>query len=158
MLTDYSQNLERLEKALGENYRQSPYILNAPGTSLACKVDPFHYLAIEPGFIKYLARWSAMLPERVLETLVKTGNLLCDHSHRVHSVPVHVFEEGRAELVSVNASFVLASFIDRALALHGGAEGPLPVSRLKLLDADRPNTDPLFEDKTPLAALAFGKP
>ncbi|MFZ5425842.1 MAG: hypothetical protein ACOZEN_02615 [Thermodesulfobacteriota bacterium] len=158
MLTDYGQNLERLEKALGENHRQSPHILNTPGTSLACKVDPFHYLAIEPGFIKYLARWAAMLPERVEETLVKTGNLLCDRTRRVHAVPLHVFEEGRTELIRVNASFVLAEFIDRALTMHGGASGPLPVSRLKILDSDRPGTDFLFEGKTPLAALAFGKP
>lgn len=157
-MIDYSESLQRLEKALGENYRESPYILGTPGTSLACKVDPFYYLAIQPGFIKYLSRWAAMLPERVQATLLKTGNMLSNASHDVFTVPLHVFDENSSEVAGVGASFVLASFIDHALAMHGGADGPLPVSGLKILDSDRSKADFLFAGKTPLAALAFGKP
>ncbi len=158
MLTDYTEKLERLEKALGEQYRASPYILGTPGTSLACKVDPFYYLAIEPGFLKYLSRWTAMLPENVAATLVKTGNMLSDAGHKTHTVPLRVFEEGAGQAVTVNASFVLADFIDRAVVRHGGATGPLPVSRLKIVNEDGPRAAFLFEAKTPLQALVFGKP
>jgi hypothetical protein len=157
-MIDYSESLERLEKALGEQYRQSEFILGTPGTSLACKVDPFYYLAIQPGFIKYLSRWAGMFPENVVATLVKTGNMLSDATHSVYTIPLHVFEEGSGEIVSVGASFVLASFIDRALTLHGGTDSPQPVSGLKILESDRAATDFLFEGKTPLQALAFGKP
>ncbi|WP_243360031.1 hypothetical protein [Fundidesulfovibrio terrae] len=158
MLTDYSQSLERLQKALGENYQHSPYILGTPGTSLACKVDPFYYLAIQPGFLKYLSRWAGMLPERVQATLVKTGNMLSDASHSLVTAKLHVFEEGRSSLAEVTASFILAGFIDQALVLYGGRQEPPSVSRLKILDSDRSRTDVLFEGKTPLAALAFGNP
>ena len=158
MLTDFSQNLERLEKALGEQYRQSGFILGTPGTSLACKVDPFYYLAIEPGFIKHLSRWAGMFPESARETLVKTGNLLTDPSRSVFVVPLAVFEEGSSEVVRVGASFVPAAFIDQAVTRHGGADAPLPVSRLRILEADRARAEPFFIGKTPLHNLAFGNP
>lgn len=157
-MIDYSESLDRLEKALGEQYRLSDYILGTPGTSLACKVDPFYYLAIQPGFIKYLSRWARMFPERTEATLIKTGNMLCDATHAVYATPLRVFEEGSGEVFSVDASFVLAPFIDRAAIKYGGAEGPLPVSRLKILESDRAKADFLFEGKTPLQALAFGNP
>ena len=159
-MIDYSESLERLEKALGEQYRESSYILGTPGTSLACKVDPFYYLAIQPGFIKYLSRWAAMLPERAEATLIKTGNMLSDASHTVYATPLSVYEEGLDEdgVISVGASFVLASFIDRAVAMYGGVDRPLPVSRLKILKSDRVKADFLFTGKTPLQDLAFGTP
>lgn len=158
MLADFSRNLERLERALGEQYLRSSYILGTPGTSLACKVDPFYYLAIEPGFVKHLGRWAGMLPKKALKTLVKTGNMLTDHSHVVFSLPLRVYEEGTTSVFGVDASFVLADFIDRAVITHGGAEGPLPVSRLRILESDRARTDFLFSGKTPLQKLAFGNP
>jgi hypothetical protein len=158
-MIDYAQSLERLEKALGEQYRQSPYILGTPGTSLACKVDPFTYLAVQPGFIKYLSRWAGMFPDRVEETLVKTGNMLSDASHRVHTTTLRVYADGAPDApVAVSASFILASFIDQALTLYGGADGPLPVSRLKIMADDQDRAQILFAGKTPLAALAFGNP
>lgn len=158
-MIDYAQSLERLEKALGEQYRRSPYILGTPGTSLACKVDPFIYLAIQPGFIKYLSRWAGMFPERVEATLVKTGTMLSDATRAVHAASLHVFAEGAPDApVAVSASFIQASFIDQAVTVYGGADGPLPVSRLKILDSDRARIEPLFAGKTPLAALAFGNP
>lgn len=158
-MIDYAQSLERLEKALGEQYRQSPYILGTPGTSLACKVDPFTYLAVQPGFIKYLSRWAGMFPDRVEETLVKTGNMLSDASHSKHTVTLRVFADGAPDApVAVSASFILASFIDQAVTLYGGADSPLPVSRLKVLAADEARAQTLFAGKTPLAALAFGNP
>lgn len=158
-MIDYAQSLERLEKALGEQYRQSPYILGTPGTSLACKVDPFTYLAVQPGFIKYLSRWAGMFPERVEQTLVKTGNMLSDASHTEHAATLRVFAEGSPDApVAVKASFILASFIDQAVTLYGGADGPLPVSRLRILGDDQAAAQKLFAGKTPLAALAFGNP
>lgn len=158
-MIDYSESLERLEKALGEQYRVSPHILGTPGTSLACKVDPFHYLAIQPGFVKYLSRFAGMFPEKVLATLVKTGSMLsAGPGHEVHQVPLRVFAEGGSDIVSVSASFLLASFVDHALALYGGLSAPPPVSRLRILTDDRQLTLPIFEGKTPLADVAFGNP
>jgi hypothetical protein len=158
-MIDYSESLERLEKALGGQYAVSPHILGTPGTSLACKVDPFHYLAIQPGFIKYLSRFAGMFQEKVLATLVKTGSMLtAGPGHEVHQVSLRVFEEGGSRIVPVTASFLPASFVDRALALHAGLESPPPVSRLRILLDDRPLTLPLFAGKTPLADVAFGNP
>lgn len=157
-MIDYSEALERIARALGENYRQSPHILGMPGTSLACKVDPFHYLAIEPGFIKYVSRWSAMLPGRVQTALLKTGNLLSDASREVFAVPLRVFGEGSGKIMTVSASFLDASFIDRALSQYAGQETPLPVSRLKILEENRAAAAPLFTGKTPLNSVAFGRP
>lgn len=158
-MIDYSESLERLEKALGEQYKASPYILGAPGTSLACKVDPFHYLAIQPGFVKYLSRFAGMFPVKVLDTLVKTGAMLtAGPDHGISQVHLRVFEEGGTDIVPVTASFLLATFLDRALTLHGGLAAPPPVSRLRILMDDRPLTLPLFEGKTPLADVAFGDP
>jgi hypothetical protein len=156
MLTDFSMNLERLEKALGEQYRQSSFILGTPGTSLACKVDPFYYLAIEPGFIKHLSRWAGMFPESAQATLVKTGNMLTDPSRSVFVIPLAVYEEGSPDVLRVGASFVLATFIDQAVTRYGGADGPLPVSRLRILESDRAKTELLFTGKPPLQGLAFG--
>lgn len=157
-MIDYSLNLERLAKALGEHCRDASFILGQPGTSLALKVDPFHYLAIQPGFLKHLSRWAGMLPAAVEETLIRTGVMLSDASRRVYTVQIRVFEEGAATLTPVNASFLLAVFIDQALAIHGASPDPAPVSRLKILAEDRPKLDILFSGKTPLHALAFGNP
>lgn len=157
-MLDYTQSLERLEKALGEHFRHSPYILGEFGASLACKVDPFYYLAVQPGFIKYLSRWAAMLPEAVEATLVRTGNMLASHDRSVTSVPLRVYEEGRGAILTVNSGFALASFIDRAVAIHAGVPGGLPVSRLRILEDDRDKAAFFFEGKTPLQSFAFGKP
>lgn len=157
-MLDYTRSLERLEKTLGEHFLHSPYILGEFGASLACKVDPFYYLAIQPGFIKYVSRWAAMHPESAEAALVRTGNMLSDKGRTRSTVTLRVYEEGRAAILTVNACFVLASFIDRAVAMHGGLPGGLPVSRLRILEDDRDKTAFLFEGKTPLQSFAFGKP
>ncbi len=157
-MIDYAEALERLSKALGEQYRQSGYILGVPGTSLALKVDPFYYLAIQPGFIKYLARWAGMFPDRAALALLKTGNMLSSADHTVYTTPVAVYAEGAGAANTVGASFVLADFIDKALAMHGGQTASLPVSGLKIVAAERPKLDFLFQGKSPLQALAFGNP
>jgi hypothetical protein len=157
-MIDYSQNLERLEKALGQHCRDKRFILGEFGSSLALKVDPFYYLAIQPGFLKHLSRWAGMLPAIAAQTLIRTGALLSDPSRTVHAVPVRVLEEGSDMVLSVRASFVLASFIDRALAIHGATADAPPVSRLRILDEDRPGLAFLFQGKTPLQSLAFANP
>lgn len=157
-MIDYSQALERLERALGEQYQDSSYILGVFGTSLALKADPFYYLAIQPGFCKYLGRWAAMTPENTLNTLIKTGNLLCGPDRSTHTAQIQIFEDGPGQLLTVNASFILAPFVDQALALHGGQADPPPVSGLKIFSGDRPKLNYLFQGKTPLRDLAFGQP
>lgn len=157
-MIDYSQLLERLERALGEHYQNSSYILGVPGTSLALKVDPFYYLALQPGFVKYLARWAGMFPARAAQTLLKTGNMLSDAGHTIYSTQVKVYAEGAGEVATVGACFILAECIDKALAMYGGVTTPLPVSGLKIVADERARLDFLFQGKTPLQALAFGNP
>jgi len=155
MIVDHNEALDRIARALGERYRQAPYILNLPGQSVACKVDAFHYLAIQPMFIKYLAQWAAMLPSRVEQTLLKTGDLLSDAGHARHYHHIRVLEEGSSEIKAIGASFVLATFIDRALALYGGADRPLPLSGLRIAASEKQALASFFGDRTPLQDLAF---
>jgi hypothetical protein len=155
MIVDHNEALDRIARALGERYRQAPYILNVPGQSVACKVDAFHYLAIQPMFIKYLAQWAAMLPTRVEETLLRTGNMLSDASHAKHYHQIKVVEEGASEAKAIGVSFVLATFIDRALTLYGGGERPLPLSGLRIARSEQETLASFFAGRTPLQDLAF---
>ncbi|MBF0481691.1 MAG: hypothetical protein HQK81_07170 [Desulfovibrionaceae bacterium] len=155
MIVDHNESLDRIARALGERYRQAPYILNVPGQSVACKVDAFHYLAIQPMFVKYLAQWAAMLPARVEETLLKTGSMLSDASRVKHYHQIRVVEEGGGEAKAIGASFVLATFIDHALSLYGGGERPLPLSGLRIAAGEREALAPFFAGRTPLQDLAF---
>ncbi|MDQ7831055.1 MAG: hypothetical protein RDU30_04945 [Desulfovibrionaceae bacterium] len=157
-MIDYGEVLPRLEKALGLRYRDNPDIINVPGTSVACKVDPFAYVAPRPAFVAFLAKWAGTPLAVTEETLVRTGNLLVDASHARLDGPVAILVDGSPRVMRMPLDFIPASFIDRALVLYGGEHGPLPVSRLRLLSSEKARIDAFFSGKPPLLDVAYASP
>lgn len=152
-LKDYQDALTRLQKGLAQAYRDSPQVLNVPGQSVACKVDPEYYLALEPVFTEILARWAVSFPESVLETLKRTGNVVVCKPLSTHIIPLSVTWDGRD--FEVQAMFLLADFVDRALKLYAGATAPLPVADLRIRTADRKALEAFFGGSTPPGSVAY---
>ena len=126
-------------------------MLNVPGQSVACKVDPHYYLALEPVFLILMARWAVSFPEAVLETLTHTGNVIVCKPLSTHMIPLSVTWDSQD--FEVQAVFLLADFVDRALMLYAGAPQPLPVSDLRT--ADRAAVEAFFGPSTPPQGLAY---
>jgi hypothetical protein len=152
-LTDYQDALTRLQKGLASGYSGSPQAINAPGKSLACKIDPDYYLALEPIFSEILSRWAVSFPQGVLDTLTHTGNLVFCKPMNTHIIPLTVNWEGQD--YEVQAAFLTASFVDRALKLYAGVQDPLPVSALRIRADERAAVEAFFGDKTPPGAVAY---
>jgi len=152
-LKDYQDALTRLQKGLAQAYRDSPQVLNLPGQSVACKVDPDYYLALEPVFTEILSRWAVSFPEAVLETLSHTGNAIVCKPLSTHIIPLSVTWDGRD--FEVQAMFLQADFVDRALKLYAGVPAPLPVSDLRIRTDDRAAVEAFFGPSTPPKALAY---
>jgi hypothetical protein len=152
-LKDYQDALTRLQKGLAQAYRDTPQVLNVPGQSVACKVDPEYYLALEPVFSEVLARWAVSFPQGVVETLAHTGNLVVCKPLSTHIIPLSVTWAGRD--FEVQAIFLLADFVDRALKLYAGAAAPLPVADLRIRAADRQAVEAFFGNLTPPSDLAY---
>ncbi|MGE4299545.1 MAG: hypothetical protein AB7E47_16125 [Desulfovibrionaceae bacterium] len=158
-MLQYTDIADAAQQALGRRIAASPDILNIPGQSLACKIDPFYYLAPCPGFVVALARWSGVLPKKLRTALIKTGDLLTSSAGDnagAWCVPVRVVW-GRGLLHrTMNACLVHASFIDRAATLYGGMAIP-PVSDMQVAAACRAGLDAFLEGRTPVASLAFAR-
>lgn len=152
-LIDYTERIERLQRGLGRAFEAEPWILNLPGKSVACKLDQYYYLAVMPAFAEKLARYSGLLPESVVETLVRTGNLITRPPERDPVVTLGVTWGGK--VYEITAAFVEADFIDRAIKVYGDMESGLNVSDLKIAAASKPSVDELFEGKTAPQGLAF---
>ena len=152
-LKDYQDALTRLQKGLAQAYKDSPQVLNVPGQSVACKVDPDYYLALEPVFLIILARWAVSFPEAVLETLSHTGNAIVCKPLSTHIIPLSVTWGGQD--FEVQAMFLQADFVDRALKLYAGAAAPLPVADLRIRTADRAAVEAFFGESTPPKNLAY---
>ncbi len=152
-MKDYQDALTRLQKGLASGYQSSPGVLNVPGQSLMCKVDPEYYLALEPIFLEILARWAISFPQAVLETLVHTGNLVFCKPLSTHIIPLTVSWGGRD--YEVQAAFLPADFVDRSLKLYAGVQEPLPVSELRIRTGERAALEAFFAEKTPLGHVAF---
>lgn len=152
-LSDYTETLERLQQALGKGFAEEPWILNMPGKSIACKVDQYYYLAVMPAFVDQMARMGGTFPDKVVEVLVKTGNLITKAPDRDPMVPLTVSWGGRP--VTLKAAFVDADFIDRAVKTYGNMSSVLNVSELKISEADKARVDIFFEGKTPPQKLAY---
>jgi len=152
-LKDYQDALPRLQKGLAQAYKDSPQILNVPGQSVACKVEPDYYLALEPVFLILMARWAVSFPEAVLETLSHTGNAIVCKPLSTHIIPLTVTWGGQD--YEVQAMFLQADFVERALKLYAGAAAPLPVSDLRIREADRAALEAFFGESTPPKALAY---
>jgi len=153
LLKDHTDNVERLQKTLGKAFADEPWILNLPGKSVACKIDHLYYLAVMPAFAEQLGRYGGMFPDQVLESLVKTGNLITKAPQRDPLLSLTVSWGGRA--ITVNAAFVDADFIDRAVKTYGGLPSVLNVSELKISSEDKEKIEAFFEDKTPPQNLAY---
>ncbi|WP_272700240.1 hypothetical protein [Desulfovibrio sp. Fe33] len=152
-LADYTANVEYLQEKLGKAFGAKPWLLNMPGRSVACKIDQHYYLAVMPGFLEALGRVGGMLPSRVLDALVRTGNLITRAPERDPHIPLTVSWGARA--VTLAGAFVDADFIDRAVKTYGGLGCILNVSELKISTADRERVESLFKHKTPPQRLAY---
>ena len=152
-LKDYQDALTRLQKGLASAFQATPEVVNVPGQSLICKVDPEYYLALEPIFTEIMARWAVSFPENVLETLARTGNMVVCKPLSTHIIPLTVNWGGRD--FEVQAAFLLADFVDRALKLYAGMPQPLPVSELRIRADERQAVEAFFGDLTPPGAVAF---
>lgn len=152
-LKDYQDALIRLQKGLASGYQQSQHVINIPGQSLLCKVDPEYYLALEPIFVEILSRWAVSFPQGVVETLVHTGNLVFCKPFSTHVIPLTVTWGDKD--FEIQAAFLQADFVDRALKLYAGVQDPLPVADLRIRADEREAVNAFFGDKTLLSSVAF---
>jgi hypothetical protein len=153
LLKDYSQDIDKLQKGIAKAYSAQPWVLNLPGKSVACKIDPHYYLAIMPGFIEKLGRWGGMLPKNVLAGLIKTGNLITKAPERDPNMSVGV--SWGTGVYRMQVAFVEADFIDRGLKTYAGLPSVLNVSELKISAEDRDAVEAFFEGKTPPQGLVY---
>jgi len=152
-MLDYTEAVERLQRNLGRGFSDEPWLLNMPGRSIACKIDQYYYLAVMPAFVESLGRLGGMFPDQVLETLIKTGNLITSAPDRHPEISLTVAWGGRS--VTVRGAFVDADFIDRAVKAYGGFGSVLTVSDLKISQTDRERVEAFFADKTPPQGLGY---
>jgi hypothetical protein len=152
---DYHQILTEVQRHLAQQYLNDQNILNQPGVSAACKIDPFYYLVLEPSFVMSLAKWSGYRPLLIQETLLRTGNLLRLAGHEDFAVDLSVTWDPKMQPLRIKAGFVLADFIDHGLKIYAQQKDLLPVSELKILSQERQRLQELFQGKTQLGELAF---
>ena len=152
-MRDFADLTERVLRGLGKAYEASAQTLNAPGRSVAVKIDHLYYLAVWPAFAERIGRYAGILPRTVEEALVHSGNLVSAGPERRAALPLRLsWPGGKA---AVNAAFLLAHFVERGLSLYGGAADPLPVSPVRISHADRAAVLDFFTDKTPPLDAAF---
>lgn len=156
-MLDYSQILTSLQKQLGQRYLEDPKLLNMPGTSVACKIDPLYYLAVFPSFSRSMAQLAGILPESLEETLIRTGNLITPSGSEDHTLLLQVSWKAGMEPVKIKAGFVLAGLIDTGLKIYARRQEILPVSNLRIDIRDREKVDAFFEGKTSISSLAFSQ-
>lgn len=152
-MRDFADLTERILRGLGKAYAASTLVLNAPGRSVAVKIDHLYYLAIWPAFAERIARYAGTLPRSVAEALAHSGNLVSSGPGRRVSLPLRLAWPGGA--AAVNAAFLLAHFVERGLALYGGAADPPPVSAVRISRADQAAVLDFFAGKTPPHDSAF---
>lgn len=152
-LPDYHERAERMQRGLARAYVADVTLLNLPGRSLACKVDPLYYLAVQPYFDEALERWAGLMPGSAPDALVRTGAYVTRAPERAHVLDLGVSWGGR--VLRLRATFVDADFIDRALRLYAGAARGLELSDLRILSGERALVEEFFENKTAPRNLAY---
>jgi hypothetical protein len=152
---DYSQILTTLQKQLGQRFLEDPKLLNVPGSSVACKIDPLYYLALFPSFSRSMAQLAGVLPESVEETLIRTGNLITPSGSDDPTLLLQVSWKTGMQPVKIKAGFVLAGFIDTGLKIYARRQEILPVSDVRIDSRDREQLDAFFAGKTSISSLAF---
>ena len=156
-MDDYNEIIEIIQVEFGAHYKKSPEILNVPGTSLACKIDPLYYLAMPRALMDALAQWTGLLPEKIAVTLVRTGNMLSSEKDRNYIMPLKLIYAHSNPERTVECCLLDASFIDRTLAIYAGLTTELPIAPLHINKSDQMSLDAFLKGKPPLTALAFGK-
>ncbi len=153
---DYQQVLIELQQHLAKEYIKDSSILNLPGLSSACKIDPFYYLVLQPSFVNSLARWSGFSPRLIEETLVRTGSLIRLADKDSPFVTLGVKWDNGLKPVRVKAGFVLSDFFDKGLKIYARISHGLPVSNLMIQEQERESLMDMFQGKTPLSRIVFG--
>ncbi len=155
MLKDYSHILTVLQKRLASEFDKNKELLNEPGKSIACKVDPNYYLIVYPGFIEKLALIGGYLPATVEETLLRTGNLIRNPSTGKFVLTLDVVWKQDMVPLKVWAGFVRNSFIDNGLKFYSSLRSELPISSLKISTDLKETLTSFFAGKTLLHSGAF---
>lgn len=153
---DYQQILTELQRRVAEKYLEDSSILNVPGLSSACKIDPLYYLVLQPSFFNSMAKWSGFSPGLIQETLIRTGNLIRLAGQDTPFVSLSVKWDEVLNPVRVKAGFVLSDFLDKGLKIYARTGSSPPVSDLVIQKQERGVLDDMFQGKTPLNNLAFG--
>lgn len=155
-ISNHTETLERLQRALACAFEASGEFINRPGSSAAFKIDPDYYLAQLPQFVEDLSSITGILPESVLDTLIRTGNLVSRGPDRAHSLPltVHLSRAGHRSL-AMRAGFLQAAFVDGALKLYGGRRTGLPLSDVRLSPAERPMIEAFLAGRPTPASIAY---
>lgn len=155
MLIDYSEVLTRLQAALGREASRRPGIINVPGRSIACRIDPEWYLAVQPGFVTIISKWAAVFPKRAAEALLRTAVMAASADHSSSMLRLTVFDELVRRPMQLRCAFIQADWIDRALTLHGKRTNIPPVSRLRIASFEKERIDAFFLGKTAPLSLAY---
>jgi hypothetical protein len=154
-MQQWEEILRDLQSGLGRVFLEDNQILNTPGKSIACKLDPHYYLAPISFFLRRLGYMSAKPPNKVRAALISTGNLITRSRSQEHSITLAVTWPGLSKPMPIQACFVLAEFIDRALRIYAHTPDPLPVGELQIISGDREKVEKFFTGKTPPHDLAF---
>ncbi|THB70068.1 MAG: hypothetical protein D6E12_03405 [Desulfovibrio sp.] len=153
-MIDFSRAVDILQRELAARYSLDPSLLNSPGHSVACKIDPYYYLAMFPGFTRRLDSWRLLGGGSSLDVLVKTGNLVTGAPGRQKNLELRVVWAEGARQAEITACFLHSGFVDRAMALYGNGQEP-PISTLRIHENDRTKVRAYLAGKTQVADLAY---
>ncbi len=156
VLHDYSEILKNIQKKIGSQFLKDSSILNVPGRSTACKIDPFYYLALYPSFFEQCSIWTGFFPDLIQETLIRTGNIVLNPSTKEFLVKIKVKWPSLERPLKIKGMFLVADFIDQAIKIYARAKKVLPVSELKIDSSEKEKLDRFFKGKTPINNVAFG--
>lgn len=158
MLTNMSEITDKVQKVLGREFLKASRVINVPGKSLACKVDPFYYLVPIDVFLRSLAVLTGTPPARLETALVKTGNLVSGEQGATGLELDLLWQSAMSGRARFRAGFLLSDFIDRALILYGGRSEPMPISHLRIDKSCRERVRRFFVGKTMPNSIAFDEP
>lgn len=156
-MRDRAELLDRVQRGLGREYRGNPELINTPGRSLLLRLDPFYYIAPSEAFLLRAGRWGLLLPERVRELLIRSGDLVSHSRDRSYALKLRLLLRvgGEPRPATLEACLLHSTFVDRALTLYGGLREPPPVALVLLAATERPKLAAFLEGKTMLADAAF---
>ncbi len=155
ILHDYSEILRSIQKKIGNQFLKDPSILNVPGKSTACKIDPFYYFALYPTFFEQCSIWTGFLPDLIKETLIRTGNIVLNSTTKEFIVKIKVKWPSIEKPLKIKGLFLIADFIDQAIKIYARTKKILPVSELKIDSSEKAKLDLFFKGKTPINRVAF---